>query len=216
MAAVIEAVKDYDAIYCLGDIVGYGAQPNEVVDEVRRLRPQAVLMGNHDYATVTGDTSGFSTNAAIAVDWTRKKIRADNMQYLKSLSPIAQFSEGGEKLAICHGSPRDPLSEYIYPGLPEFILKGMLEEAGSPRVLLMGHTHVPFQQRLASCFAGNPGSVGQPRDGDARASCGILAIEEGRVSFEVRRIEYNIDSAASRIQESGLPGFLADRLYIGT
>ena len=85
--AVIADLPKYDEIFCLGDLVGYGPQPNEVVDKLRQLNPSIVLMGNHDYAVVTGDTEGFSSHAAEAVEWTRKEINSENRGYLTALRP---------------------------------------------------------------------------------------------------------------------------------
>ena len=85
--AVIDNLPDYDELFCLGDLVGYGPQPNEVVERLQQLRPSAVLMGNHDYAVVTGDTEGFSSHAAEAVEWTRKKIAPQYHEYLTTLQP---------------------------------------------------------------------------------------------------------------------------------
>jgi diadenosine tetraphosphatase ApaH/serine/threonine PP2A family protein phosphatase len=82
-------------------------------------------------------------------------------------------------------------------------------------IVLLGHTHVPLEEKFDSKLLANPGSVGQPRDGDPRASFGLLDVSSGGIDFEVRRVQYNIDLVASRIVNSGLPAFLADRLYIG-
>lgn len=207
-------LQAYDALYCLGDIVGYGPEPNEVVQEIRRLKPDIVLMGNHDQAVVTGDTAYFTTHAALAVEWTRRRMTEMNLRYLASLKPSAQTEAGGLSIALHHGSPRDPLNEYIFPGLPGFIQRSLLETAEAD-VLLMGHTHVPFESRLDSGLIANPGSVGQPRDGDPRASYALLEINDGHVDFKIARVQYSIDLVASKIRDSGLPAFLADRLYIG-
>jgi len=213
LQSVISAIGAYDALLCLGDLVGYGAQPNEVVSEVRSLKPNAMVMGNHDYAVSTGDTSGFVPHAVKAVEWTRREISPENMSYIASLRSKATFTANGVKIALVHGSPRDPLNEYIYPGTVDFILKSLIDESGG-EVLLLGHTHVPFSERLGSRLIGNPGSVGQPRDGDPRASYGILEPSE-EITLQTRRVDYDIDAAASKIVAKDLPKLLADRLYIG-
>lgn len=211
---VLEALSDYDSLFCLGDLVGYGAQPNEVVEEIRALKPEVVLMGNHDYAVVTGDTADLVNYAAGAIHWTRKVIKDENLRYLSNLSPMLRTEIRGYKVCLCHGSPRDPLNEYIFPGVPDFILGGLIEQSQS-QILLLGHTHVPFVLNMRSKMIANPGSVGQPRDGDPRASYGILDIEEDDIAFQINRAEYDIASAASRIIQSSLPEFLGDRLFIG-
>jgi predicted phosphodiesterase len=113
-----------------------------------------------------------------------------------------------------HGSPREPLDEYVFPGTPEFILRSMVEYAGVD-ILMLGHTHMPMQVDMGSRYVLNPGSVGQPRDGDPRASYLILDLDDGHVRFELRRINYDIDSAAEKILSKPVPKFLADRLYLG-
>ncbi len=212
--AVIEKLPPHDALLCLGDVVGYGPQPNEVVKQLLDLCPTTVLMGNHDYAVVTGDTSGFSEHAAEAVEWTRRKITEENLRYLSKLKASAKLELGGFALALFHGSPRDPLSEYVFPGIPDQIAKWLIKQAKAPLVLL-GHTHMPMAYWFQSQLLGNPGSVGQPRDGDARASFAILNISGPKMAFEIHRTGYDVDSAARKITAAGLPSFLAERLYVG-
>jgi putative phosphoesterase len=213
LQVVLSDIGDYDALVCLGDLVGYGAQPNEVVSEIRSLRPDAIVMGNHDYAVSTHDTSGFVRHAVQAVEWTRRQISPENLKYIASLRSKATLAVDEVNMALAHGSPRDPLNEYIYPDVSEFILRSLIEESGGDS-LLLGHTHIPFTQSFGSRLIGNPGSVGQPRDGDARASYAILE-PSAQVKFRIRRISYDIDAAANKIIASGLPKLLADRLYKG-
>ena len=213
LQAVLADICNYDALVCLGDLVGYGAQPNEVVSEIRSLRPGMIVMGNHDYAVSTGDTSGFVQHAVQAVEWTRRVISPENLRYISSLRSKATFVADGIKIALAHGSPRDPLNEYIYPSTPDFIMRSLVEESGGD-LLMLGHTHVPFTLRYGSRLIGNPGSVGQPRDGDPKASYALLQ-PSTEPALEIRRVGYNIDSAASKIVARGLPKLLADRLYMG-
>jgi len=213
LRAVLSATGAYDALVCLGDLVGYGAQPNEVVAEVRSLKPEAIVMGNHDYAVSTGDTSGFVSHAVQAVQWTRREISSDNLRYIATLRSKTTFTADGVKFALVHGSPRDPLNEYVYPSTPEFILRSLVDQSEG-QVLLLGHTHVPFSHRFGSGLIGNPGSIGQPRDGDPRASYAIIDSSNG-FDFRVHRIDYDIEAAASKIATRGLPRLLADRLYLG-
>jgi len=213
LQVVLSAIAGYDALVCLGDLVGYGAQPNEVVSRIRGLEPDAIVMGNHDYAVSTGDTSGFVHHAVRAIDWTRREISLENLRYISSLRSRATFTADGVEIALVHGSPRDPLNEYIYPGTAEFVLKSLVDESGG-RVLLLGHTHVPFSQTFSAKVLGNPGSVGQPRDGDPRASYAILE-PSSDIRFHIQRVSYDIDAAAGKIAAKGLPRILAERLYIG-
>jgi putative phosphoesterase len=213
LQAVMSAIGNHDALVCLGDLVGYGAQPNEVVSEIRSLRPKAIVMGNHDYAVSTGDTWGFVQHAVQAVEWTRNKISAENLRHIASLPAKTTLTVDGVKIALAHGSPRDPLNEYIYPDTAGFILRSLVEDSGAT-MLLLGHTHVPFLRKFDSTLVGNPGGVGQPRDGDARASYAILD-PFAEPKFQIYRVEYDIDAAANKIVAGGLPRLLADRLYLG-
>jgi putative phosphoesterase len=213
LQAVLSVIGDYDALICLGDLVGYGAQPNEVVSEIRSLRPKAIVMGNHDCAVSTGETSGFVPHAVHAVEWTRKNISPENLSYIASLRTKVTWTIDGAKVTLAHGSPRDPLNEYIYPDTAEFILRSLVEDSGGT-ILLLGHTHVPFVRKFDSMLLGNPGGVGQPRDGDARASYAILE-PFSEPEFQIHRVVYDVDAAARRIIAAGLPKLLADRLHLG-
>ena len=212
--AVIANLPPYDELVFLGDLVGYGPQPNEVVEQLRQLHPSAALVGNHDYAVTTGDTSGFSPHAEVAVKWTRRQINQETVDYLSGLQQSAKINLNNTGLALFHGSPNDPLSEYVFPWIDRRSAKGVIEDAGSPLVLL-GHTHMPMLYSFDNEMLANPGSVGQPRDGDPRASFAILTLSERKFSFEIKRVEYDIDAAADKIIRAGLPDFLAERLYTG-
>jgi diadenosine tetraphosphatase ApaH/serine/threonine PP2A family protein phosphatase len=118
-------------------------------------------------------------------------------------------------MALFHGSPRDSLSEYIFPGIPSQSARQLIQRAETP-VVLLGHTHMPMLYDFEGEMLANPGSVGQPRDGDPRAAFSILTLSEEKFAFEVRRVEYDIEAVARKIIQAGLPGFLADRLYRGT
>jgi len=211
---VIANLPPYDRLVFLGDLVGYGPQPNEVVERLQQLQPATALMGNHDYAVATGDASGFSPHAEIAVEWTRRHIKPRNLAYLSGLHSSVRVKLNDTELALFHGSPRDPLSEYIFPGIPDSIAKKLIKRAGAPLVLL-GHTHMPMVCSFEGEMLANPGSVGQPRDGDPRAAFAILTLSGGKFSFEIERVEYDVDAVASKIVEAGLPEFLANRLFTG-
>jgi putative phosphoesterase len=212
--AVIASLPKYDHLLFLGDLVGYGPEPNEVIKQLQQLKPSSALMGNHDYAVATGDATGFSPHAEVAVEWTRRHIRPQNLAYLSSLLTSARMELGNTRMALFHGSPRDPLSEYIFPGITDQLAMKVIQSAGAPLVLL-GHTHVSMVYSFEREMLANPGSVGQPRDGDPRAAFAVLTLSEGRFSFEITRVEYDINSVASKIIEAGLPEFLANRLYAG-
>jgi diadenosine tetraphosphatase ApaH/serine/threonine PP2A family protein phosphatase len=215
---------DPDQVWCLGDVVGYGAQPNactKLVSEVTEL----CLAGNHDLV-VRGDLDVryFAMSAGAAARWTIKKVNAATLEFLAGLAPLGQ-SQG---VGLYHASPRDPVWEYVL----SISQAGECLDVQQQRVCLIGHSHVAChfsrdggdtigQQALdgakVSMAKGewlvNPGSVGQPRDGDPRAAYLMLDTETWEATF--RRVEYPIDDAAGAIIEAGLPRSLADRLYQG-
>lgn len=213
-----------DAIWCLGDVVGYGPEPNECVEEVRQGGWSCVA-GNHDVISAgDGDTAAFNPAAAQALEWTRRQLTAENRDYLAAL-PHQLVVEG---VTLAHGSPRDPVWEYV---LSVRTAGDNFACFGTP-MCLVGHTHVPaiFRQAngRATAFAiapdhpldvspgrhiVNPGSIGQPRDGDARASYAILDTVQGVVVH--RRVSYPVALTQEKMRVAGLPGRLADRLAYG-
>jgi len=226
LEAVLESIERAapDQRWCLGDVVGYGAQPDECA-ALAKERCDICLVGNHDLA-VTGeiDTDVFSASAAAAVEWTRGTASEQTMEFLKGLKPEA----GAEDVGLYHASPRDPVWEYVLA--IDQAIECMAEQAG--RVSLIGHSHVALYFS-ESDGAGNgaqaadghelelgegrwllnPGSVGQPRDGDPRAAWLELDTEAWKATYH--RVPYDIDSAADAIREVGLPDLLAERLSIG-
>jgi diadenosine tetraphosphatase ApaH/serine/threonine PP2A family protein phosphatase len=225
LAAIDEAGIEHR--WCLGDVVGYGAQPDGCTRLVRE-HCDLSLVGNHDLA-VTGeiDTEVFSASAAAAVEWTRANSDESTIDFLKSLKPADTEHEVG----LYHASPRDPVWEYV------LAIDQAREcmEAQSARVSLIGHSHVALwfsdgegppgadgggqaeEGREIDLSEGrwllNPGSVGQPRDGDPRAAWLELDTEPWKATY--RRTTYDIDAASEAIREAGLPELLADRLYVG-
>jgi predicted phosphodiesterase len=228
-AVLDDAEGKYDKVWCLGDIVGYGPDPNECVDLLKRLEPVCIA-GNHDWAVLGKlDVDDFNPDARHVSLWTRDTLTEANHQFIQKL-PVALIQE--EHFTLVHGSPRHPIWEYIlYPAVAQVNF-----EHFSTRYCLVGHTHSPIIFRAPSepkgvCQAQvpsnnngaiplgderlilNPGSVGQPRDGDPRASYGILDIDT--LSFEYRRIPYPIAEVQERMQELGFPGRLINRLSFG-
>jgi predicted phosphodiesterase len=216
--------EDVDAIWFLGDLVGYGAHPDECV-ELALEACDLLLAGNHDLA-VAGliQISDFSPNAAAAVRWTREHASAETIEALRRLEP----ARAGERIGLYLASPRDPIWEYV---LSADDAEDCIDAMG-PRVSAIGHTHVAVRFTAADgetiaepAPAGvehdlsegrwlvNPGSVGQPRDRDPRAAWMLLDLDRWTARWE--RSEYPIDEAARAIAETDLPGHLADRLFIG-
>lgn len=201
-------------IYCLGDAVGYGANPNEVVEELRK-RDVLTVMGNHDYAAVTGETTMFNARAATAARWTAKVLKGPNLAYLESLPSERRLRLGEAEGYLTHGSPDDTLWEYVDPRT-HWQLFGHYLERLRVRFLGLGHTHVPFVIDETGGTVFNPGSVGQPRDGDRRASYAVVSVVGEAVKVDNFRAEYDYEAAASKIRATGLPRQFADRLCSGT
>ncbi|MBI2142536.1 metallophosphoesterase family protein [Candidatus Woesearchaeota archaeon] len=192
-------------VYCCGDIVGYGANPNEVI-RLFRERKIVSVMGNHDLnAAIMIHPEWFNELAAEAIVWTNSRLTEKNRFYLSTLPPLLET----ELFMIVHGSPREPVYEYVYP---ESRLKPLLGLVEQP-VLVMGHTHLPFVRKIGKKLVINPGSVGQPRDKDVRASYAVFDTKS--LHAEIVRVSYDIDAAAKKILKAKLPRSLAERLYRG-
>ena len=196
-----------DYVLSAGDAVGYGADPNRCCAILKDWARHSVL-GNHDWAALRRDPSGMNPYAEKAALWTAEQIDEDSREYLGSLKESAHSDANGSAIEARHGSLRSML-EYVYEA---DLSEDLLQQSGAD-VLVLGHTHVPYAKMFASGLIVNPGSVGQPRDGDSRASFGILQTEP--LSFEIRRVDYDIDRASEAILEAGLPEFLAERLFKG-
>lgn len=207
---VLEKI-DSDRIMCCGDIVGYYTQPNECIEKLKGLKIISVT-GNHDLACITGDTSGFNPYAKEAIDWTRKVIKDKNIEFLCNLKRKIRLKIDNVNIMVVHGSPRDPINEYIFPSTPDSTLKSFLESENVD-ILIMGHTHIPFIKKFEDKLIFNPGSVGQPRDGDNRASFAFLDVPTKEV--KIYRIKYDIDKVVTAIGDEKLPSFLGERLYNG-
>lgn len=196
-----------DAVVCAGDIVGYGAFPNECCSWAEKACSRCVA-GNHDRAAISKDMARMNPFAAAAALWTSDRLDGDSRSFLSALEGSARLEAGDVRIAIFHGSPSDP-DEYVEEGAAA---DGMLAEAGCD-VLVLGHTHIPYARRLAKGLAVNPGSVGQPRDGDPRGSFAVL--DTGRLDCEIVRFVYPVKEAADSMLSEGLPHILAERLFIG-
>ena len=225
-----------EEIWCLGDVVGYGAQPDECTRLVKE-RCALSLVGNHDLAVLGElDITSFSPAAASAVRWTQDAASAESLEFLRGLEPADESRE----VALYHASPRDPVWEYVL--WPDQAAECI--DAQAARVSLIGHSHVALFFVLAEdgegprsnpALAGiargaqagggtsldlsearwliNPGSVGQPRDGDPRAAWLELDTRSWQATYH--RVPYDIDTAAEAIAAAELPEHLSRRLYVG-
>jgi diadenosine tetraphosphatase ApaH/serine/threonine PP2A family protein phosphatase len=231
LAAVLDATADvaFSRVLLLGDLVGYGADPNAVIDRVRAMPDAVVIRGNHDkVASGVESVEGFNHMARVAIAWTAAALTDDNRTYLAALAegPI----DIDEHVEICHGTPFDE-DVYVFDDLDAL---RSIRTSERP-VCLYGHTHVPAAFRLSADelqligpprgerfrvpinddgrYLLNCGSVGQPRDGDPRAAYGVLDTAEHTLT--VHRVDYDLKTAQAKIVAAGLPEILAQRLAIG-
>ncbi len=172
------------------------------------------IRGNHDEAAITGLTQDFNPTAAAAAEWTGQNLSAASSAFLSSLPLRFEFEIDQVRVHMVHGSPMRPLQEYVYADEPRERLQSFLKATKSD-LLLLGHTHIPMNVEVGTGRVLNPGSVGQPRDGDRRASYALLDAEGGEIACSIQRVEYNVEDAARKILEAGLPSFDAERLYEG-
>jgi diadenosine tetraphosphatase ApaH/serine/threonine PP2A family protein phosphatase len=229
--AVLEAGRAlaYDKLLVLGDLVGYGADPNKVIERIRESKPDALIRGNHDkVGSGIESPEGFNAVARSAIRWTYDALTEPNRQWLAGLPAGPLVVD--DVIEICHGTPFDE-DAYVFDDLDAL---RALNAARRP-LCLFGHTHVQIGYALESEHFTlttvedrrpltiplsngarhllNPGSVGQPRDGDARA--GYALVDTEKLEITVYRLEYPISKAQARILEEGLPEVLAQRLALG-
>jgi predicted phosphodiesterase len=221
--------RQYDQTLVLGDLVGYGADPNAVIDRVVALKPLAVVRGNHDkVACGVEQAEGFNAVAKSAARWTLEVLTPENREWVAALPQGP--TEVDDFVEICHGSPFDE-DAYIFDELDAV---RALKVSTRP-LCLFGHTHYPVTFELSGesieslgssveasthvrmrdgCrYLINPGSVGQPRDGDPRAAYAIA--DTGARRVELYRVKYRVEAAQAKILEAGLPDVLAQRLAVG-
>ena len=226
-AVLASVAGGWERALVLGDLVGYGAEPNAVVDRIRELPPLAVIRGNHDKAACgLDDGENFNQIARFAATWTQEQLTPGNRDYVRDLPQGPTVID--DRVEICHGAPFDE-DHYIFDAVDA---QRAFDAARRP-ICVFGHTHLPViftvkgtqmmadvpdedGQQLSldsgAAYLINPGSVGQPRDGDPRAAFGIYDPDG---VFVFRRVEYDVSRAQRRISAAGLPQSLANRLAIG-
>ena len=227
LQAVLAAAadKDYEAVMCLGDFVGYGANPNECVQTVAALPNMNAVLGNHDAAVIEpSQREFFNPVAKAAVVYSEDNLTPESRSFLEELPMQRTFAE---EILFVHSSPHEPHS-WIYV-LDPYEARSAFDSMSRP-IAFIGHTHYPVihcdDGRTIAFTPGqkmtltrdrkwlvNVGSAGQPRDGDPRAAFVIFDDQSNEV--EIHRVEYDIESAASKILDAGLPAMLADRLRRG-
>lgn len=225
-AVIDNSGKEWKKIWCLGDIIGYGPDPNECVELLRQY-PHITLVGNHDHAALGKiDITAFNKDAKTAVEWTASVLNDDNRAYLEEQEPVL-IEEG---ITLAHGSPRKPIWEYI---TDSYIAEENFEFYTTKHCLI-GHTHYPVIYQHDSDLGAttrdadfenpiqltddirmllNPGSVGQPRDSDPRASFALLDLDT--MTWQHKRVAYDVDSVQQRMVKANLPPRLIARLQYG-
>lgn len=226
LQSVLQDAGEVDAVWCLGDLVGYGPFPNECIDLIRQQKDLRCVMGNHDAGMLGRISLGmFNHDAQVSLKWMKTVITESNWDYLRKIPETDQV----DKVTLVHGSPRNPIWEYILdPG----IARDNFSSFATP-LAMVGHTHLPIAYiyfedldetewtlgrhgkplKLEHRAILNPGSVGQPRDHDPRAAYAIFYPR--RMSWEFHRVEYDIERVQAAIIQNGLPARHASRLTEG-
>jgi predicted phosphodiesterase len=223
---VLDDAGEYDAAWCLGDLVGYGPDPNECIDRVRHLPELVCILGNHDAAALGRiDLNAFNYEAQVSVDWTQANLTNDSLRFLYDLPQLVIM----DQVTLTHGSPRNPIWEYLLD--LQTVARNF--EFFSTQLCFVGHTHLPIVfhtsdgvedlewevappgeiYKIQGRTIINPGSVGQPRDHNPQASYAIFEPEKN--TWEFRRVDYDIASVQDRILNAGLPYRHAARLAEG-
>jgi putative phosphoesterase len=201
--AVLDDMPPVDALVCAGDVVGYNPWPGEAVDALRD-REVPTVVGNHDRAVVTDTDFRFNSMAGAGVRYAREQLRDAQLAWLRGLPTERTEFDGRVKLV--HGHPDDP-DRYTYP---ELFSPDMLDEED---VLVMGHTHVQGHEVYDEGIVLNPGSVGQPRDGDPKAAYALVDLDE--MVVDERRVAYDIEAVVEAVEAAGLPADVGTRLRKG-
>ncbi|MET1127786.1 MAG: metallophosphoesterase family protein, partial [Thermoproteota archaeon] len=232
LRAVLNAARGWDEVIVLGDLVDYGPHPAEVIDSVRELGAK-VVRGNHDHAVAYGVDCRCGEEVRWLSVWFRenvtlKLVSRNDIDYLRKLPLMEELGLGSSRAYAVHGSPRNPLYGYLYPWLnpdeacsmlrrPSMRLRPSGDNRECPKGLyLVGHTHHQFYRIVYGAIVVNPGSVGQPRDGDPRAAFAI--IDADRQSIELYRVEYDFEKTIRDLEKLGVgePYMAALRYMLST
>jgi len=211
--------ESFDAVYCLGDLVGYGAFPNEVTERVRASQTPTV-MGNYDDGVgFERDECGCAYRDPVdqalgerSLAWTKAQVTAANKTYLRTLSKEIRFDADGKRVLLVHGSPRK-LNEYLFEDRPLSSFQ-RLAASSAADIIVFGHTHKPYVKTVDGVMFLNAGSVGKPKDGDWRACYAVLDTT-GTPSAVFRRLEYDVKAAADAVRATELPAEFAFDIETG-
>jgi putative phosphoesterase len=219
--AVLETIEStgVDAVYCGGDLVGYGPHPNEVCRLIED-RGIPTIYGNYDYAIARDlEDCGCAYRdrkdrelGQLSVAWTLEHTNRRSKDFMRGLPFDLRFEMGGRRVRLVHGSPRK-VNEYLFADKPARTFERIAAGADCD-VLVFGHTHQPWVAEYGGVRFVNCGSVGKPRDGDPRASFAMLEVAEGDLSVTIERVEYDAESVARQVAESGLPGEYGEMLLL--
>jgi predicted phosphodiesterase len=227
LETVIQKAGNFDAVWCLGDLVGYGPDPNECIDRVKKLPNLSCIIGNHDLAALQQlDSESFNPEARTAILWTQKSLTESSKIFLNDLPEKVEL----DKVTLSHGSPRHPVWEYLLD--PRTATLNF--DYFSTPLCFVGHTHLPVIYTLVGIQKSalldipepntmiplssrkailNPGSVGQPRDRDPRAAFALY--DDETLTWDYRRVEYDVRSVQERMRNAGLPERHIQRIAAG-
>ncbi len=211
LESVLDSVA-FDEVIVLGDLVDYGPEPGMVIDVIRELDPIAIVRGNHDHAVAYN----VDCRCGEATHWlsvytrehiSKKSLSRNDIVFLRDL-PLKNIVDiSSMKLAVVHASLEDPLYDYLYPWLNDAeITRRTVDKTLNehPHIILVGHTHYQFCRRVKDSLLVNPGSVGQPRDGDPRASCIVIETDRDWPKITFVRIKYPVEKTIMRLREHGI------------
>jgi len=199
--------SNFDLILHAGDVVGYNPFPNEVINQFRKHDVISIL-GNHDKAVIGSAKYNFPDYVDKAIQWSKKNLSEENTHYLKQLQSSNSIEVDGKVLRLVHGSPSDP-NEYVYPTDVTLDLVNNLDTGVD--VLIWGHTHYPIITKINDVSLLNPGSVGQPRDGDWRAC--YIEYNTSESSITLHREKYDLEALRKKHKRTSLPKEIVERFY---
>jgi|APHM01.1.fsa_nt_gi phosphoesterase, MJ0936 family len=209
LQAVLDDMPAVDRLICAGDIVGYNPYPSACVDLVRE-RCDTVIKGNHDRTVQTPFQYAHSEMARAGLEYANKALSQEQHEWLESLPPRAECADGQFKLAHSHPDP-DRLGEYVMP--EDFT--AVADHLSECRGVVLGHTHVQHAETVDGNTIVNPGSVGQPRDGDPAAAYAVIELRTDMADVSLYRTSYDINQIVEKLNETNLPERTAQRLYAG-
>lgn len=208
--------QEIDQVYCLGDLMGYGAYPNEVIALIRE-RHIPTVMGNYDDGIgFDKDECGCAYTDAemrrlghLSIEWSKDQVTPENKALLRWLLSNIRLEMHGKRLLLVHGSPRR-INEYVYEDRAPKSLSRIAQSADAD-VLIFGHTHLPYVKEVDGVLFVNEGSVGKPKDGDTRAAYAILDMGN-EIKVTIQRVPYDVAAAAAAVRQSALPDHFAELL----